>query len=83
MAVRYTSRDGGKSAIMLMGIACKSEWDAWFKECSEARISKDIRVFALLPIATASASGERTIIQSCVETDGAVLPPYSSLRPTP
>jgi hypothetical protein len=46
-------------------------------------MSKDIRVFALLPIATASASGERTIIQSCAEMDGAVPPPYSSLRPRP
>jgi hypothetical protein len=55
MAKRYTSRDGGKSAIMLMGIACKSEWDAWLKECSEARMNKDIRVFALLPIALAKS----------------------------
>jgi hypothetical protein len=29
----YTSKDGGKSAIMLMGDACKPQWDAWQKEC--------------------------------------------------
>jgi hypothetical protein len=29
----FTSKDGGKSAIMLMGRACKLQWDAWLKEC--------------------------------------------------
>jgi hypothetical protein len=29
----YTSKDGGKSALMLMGDACKPQWDAWQKEC--------------------------------------------------
>jgi hypothetical protein len=29
----YTSLDGGKSAIRLMGIACRSQWDTWQKEC--------------------------------------------------
>jgi hypothetical protein len=29
----YSSFDGGKSAIRLMGLACKSQWDAWQKQC--------------------------------------------------
>jgi hypothetical protein len=29
----FTSKDGGKSAILLMGRACKLQWDAWLKEC--------------------------------------------------
>ena len=29
----YTSFDGGKSAIKLMGEACKSQWDAWQDQC--------------------------------------------------
>jgi hypothetical protein len=29
----YTSKDGGKSAIMLMGDACKPQWEAWLNEC--------------------------------------------------
>src|ERR1700687_3255847 len=29
----YTSKDGGKSMLSLMGIACKSEWHAWQQEC--------------------------------------------------
>jgi len=29
----YTSKDGGKSAIMLMSDACSAEWDAWHRDC--------------------------------------------------
>ena len=29
----YTSFDGGKSAIRLMGEACKAEWNAWEDQC--------------------------------------------------
>jgi hypothetical protein len=29
----YTSFDGGMSAIRLMGVACKAQWDAWQDEC--------------------------------------------------
>jgi hypothetical protein len=29
----YTSFDGGRSAIRLMGQACKAQWDAWQDQC--------------------------------------------------
>src|SRR5262245_56067396 len=29
----YTSSDGGKSAIILMTLVCKTQWEAWHKQC--------------------------------------------------
>lgn len=29
----YSSFDGGRSAIRLMSLACKSQWEAWQKQC--------------------------------------------------